>query len=292
MISATARDLTAVRTTQRWWNRRWLGIGLANVVLGALVLVVAIPFIIMVLGSIKPQHELISTQVKFLPSTWYPNNYQRLFGETMYVRWYLNTLIVAVSRTVLALFFCTLAGFAFAKYEFRFKKPLFIFVIATFTLPFQVVLVPLYKLTQTLGWVNTYWVLILPFAAPAFIIFLARQYILAVPTELLEAARLDGAGELTIFTRIVAPMLTPALAVMSILVFNAGWNEYLWPLIVINDPNLFVLNLALPALRGPYNNEYGIILAGATLATLPVVAVFVFMQRQFIEGIMAGALKS
>jgi multiple sugar transport system permease protein len=135
-------------------------------------------------------------------------------------------------------------------------------------------------------------VLIIPFAAPAFIIFLARQYIMAVPNELLEAARIDGAGELTIFMRIVMPMLAPALAVMSILVFNAGWNEYLWPLIVINDPHLFVLNLALPALRGPYNNEYGTILAGATLATVPVVAVFVFMQRQFIEGIMAGALKS
>ena len=292
MIDATAGEVSAVGTVPRWWTTRWLGIGVANLILIALVVVVAIPFIIMVLGSIKPQNELISTQIRFWPSTWFPDHYVRLFTKTMYLRWYLNTLFVAISRTVLALFFCTLAGFAFAKYEFRFKKPLFIFVIATFTLPFQVVLVPLYKLTQTFGWVNTYWVLILPFAAPAFIIFLARQYILAVPNELLEAARLDGAGELTIFTRIVAPMLTPALAVMSILVFNMGWNEYLWPLIVINDPNLFVLNLALPALRGPYNNEYGTILAGATLATAPVVAVFVFMQRQFIEGIMAGALKS
>lgn len=292
MISATATKVQPASVTRRLWTTRWFGIGLANLVLIGLVVVVALPFLIMVLGSIKPQNELISTQVKFLPETWYLKHYQRLFGETMYLRWYFNTLFVAVARTVLALFFCTLAGFAFAKYDFKFKKPLFIFVIATFTLPFQVVLVPLYKLTQTLGWINTYWVLILPFAAPAFIIFLARQYIMAVPTELLEAARIDGAGELTIFTRIVVPMLAPALAVMSILVFNAGWNEYLWPLIVINDPNLFVLNLALPALRGPYNNEYGTILAGATLATIPVVAVFVFMQRQFIEGIMAGALKS
>jgi ABC-type glycerol-3-phosphate transport system permease component len=143
-----------------------------------------------------------------------------------------------------------------------------------------------------LGWINTYLVLILPFAAPAFLIFLARPYILAVPTELLEAARRDGAGELTIFRVNRYADADAALAVMSILVFNAGWNEYLWPFIVINDPNLFVLNLGLPALRGPYNNEYGTILAGATLATVPVVAVFVFMQRQFIEGIMAGALKS
>ena len=143
-----------------------------------------------------------------------------------------------------------------------------------------------------MGWINTCLVLILPFAAPAFLIFLARPYILAVPTQLLEAARRDGADELTIFRVNRYADADAALAVMSILVFNAGWNEYLWPFIVINDPNLFVLNLALPALRGPYNNAYGTILAGATLATVPVVAVFVFMQRQFIEGIMAGALKS
>lgn len=291
MISASASDVRTIRSSRKR-AVSWFWIGLVNLVLVLLVLVVAFPFLTMVLGSLKPQNEIYSTSIKFFPSKWYPVNYEKLFGETMYVRWYLNTLIVAVARTVLALFFCTLAGFAFAKYEFKFKRPLFIFVIATFTLPFQVVLVPLYKLTQTLGWVNTYWVLILPFAAPAFIIFLARQYILAVPTELLEAARIDGAGELSIFLRIVMPILKPALAVMSILTFNAGWNEYLWPLIVINDQNLFVLNLALPALRGPYGNEYGAVLAGATLATVPVVAVFVFMQRQFIEGIMAGALKS
>jgi len=288
MIDANVRTIHSSRVRAN----RWAWIGLTNAVLIVLVCVVAFPFITMVLGSIKPQNELYSTSIKFFPSKWYPTNYEKLFGETMYVRWYLNTLFVALARTVLALFLCTLAGFAFAKYEFRFKRPLFIFVIATFTLPFQVVLVPLYKLTQTLGWVNTYWVMILPFAAPAFIIFLARQYIVAIPTELLEAARIDGAGELSIFLRIVLPILKPALAVMSILVFNAGWNEYLWPLIVINDQKLFVLNLALPALRGPYGNEYGTVLAGATLATVPVVAVFVFMQRQFIEGIMAGALKS
>ena len=292
MISARAADDTRTIRSTRRRAVNWGWIALTNLLLIALVCVVALPFVTMVLGSLKPQYELFSTSIKLMPSQWYPNNYQKLFGETMYVRWYLNTLFVAVSRTLLALFFCTLAGFAFAKYEFKFKKPLFVFVIATFTLPFQVVLVPLYKLTQTLGWVNTYWVLILPFAAPAFIIFLARQYIVAVPSELLEAARIDGAGELTIFLRIVLPILKPALAVMSILVFNAGWNEYLWPLIVINDQKLFVLNLALPALRGPYGNEYGTVLAGATLATVPVVAVFVFMQRQFIEGIMAGALKS
>jgi ABC-type glycerol-3-phosphate transport system permease component len=288
IVQPQARTLRSSRAR----STRWVWIALTNLILIALVCVVALPFVMMVFGSLKPQSEIFSTSIRILPSKWWPNNYEKLFGETMYVRWYLNTLGVALARTVLSLLLCTLAGFAFAKYEFRFKKPLFIFVIATFTLPFQVVLVPLYKMTQALGWTNTYWVLIVPFAANAFIIFLARQYILAVPSELLEAARIDGAGELTIFMRIVVPILKPALAVMSILLFNMAWNDYLWPLIVLNDQSLFILNLALPALRGPYGNEYGTVLAGASLATIPVVAVFVVMQRQFIEGIMAGALKS
>lgn len=288
---ATAQSVTTIRSRRAHFTR-WLAVGLVNILLCAAVVVVALPFVVMVLGSIKPQYEIFSYPPTLIPSHLYLTNYQKLFGETLYVRWYANTLFVALARTVLSLLLCTLAGFAFAKYEFRFKKPLFIFVIATFTLPFQVVLVPLYKMTQALGWLNTYWVLILPFAANAFIIFLARQYILAVPSELLEAARIDGAGELTIFLRIVVPVLKPALAVMSILLFQNAWNDYLWPLIVINDQSLFVLNLALPALRGPYGNEYGTVLAGAALATIPIVVVFVFMQRQFIEGIMAGALKA
>lgn len=291
-MAAIAQPQAQTIRSSRARTNRWLAIGVTNVVLIALVIVVAMPFIMMLFGSLKPQNEIYSTSIKVLPSRWFPNNYERLFGETMYVRWYFNTLFVALSRTILSLLLCTLAGFAFAKYDFRFKKPLFIFVIATFTLPFQVVLVPLYKMTQAMGWTNSYWVMIVPFAANAFIIFLARQYMLAIPSELLEAARIDGAGELTIFLRIVMPIVKPALAVMSILLFNQAWNDYLWPLIVLNDQSLYILNLALPALRGPYGNEYGTVLAGATLATIPVVCVFVFMQRQFIEGIMAGALKS
>jgi ABC-type glycerol-3-phosphate transport system permease component len=290
-MAVVAAETRTIRSTSAR-VRRAVAILITNLILAFGVVIVALPYVTMILDSLKPQYEIFSFPVTFLPSHLYLENYRKLFAETLYVRWYLNTLFVAGCRTALSLFLCTLAGFAFAKYNFRFKKPLFIFVIATFTLPFEVVLVPLYQLTQALGWINTYWVLIVPFAADAFIIFLARQYILAVPTELLEAARMDGAGELTIFLRIVLPVLKPAIAVMSILLFNGAWNDYLWPLIVISDQNLFVLNLALPSLRGPYGNEYGLVLAGAALATIPVVCVFVFFQRQFIEGIMAGALKT
>jgi len=291
MLASATTSTKTIRSTRLRITRTAV-IVVANVILFAGVVVIAVPYLFMILDSLKPQSEIFSYPVTLLPSKPYYINYQRLFTETLYLRWYLNTVIVAVSRTLLSLLFCTLAGFAFAKYEFRFKKPLFIFVIATFTLPFEVILVPLYQLTQALGWINSYWVLIVPFAADAFTIFLARQYILAVPTELMEAARMDGAGELTIFFRIVLPLLKPALAVMSILVFNNAWNDFLWPLIVISDEHLFVLNLALPSLTGPYGTEYGLILAGATLASLPVILLFVFLQRQFIEGLMAGALKT
>jgi len=288
---ATTTSTTTIRST-RSRVTRGLTVGVANVILGAAVIVVAVPYLFMILDSVKPQTEIFAYPITLLPSKLFLTNYKDLFGQTLYARWFLNTVIVAASRTVLSLFLCTLAGFAFAKYEFPLKKPLFVFVIATFTLPFEVVLVPLYQLTQALGWINSYWVLIVPFAADAFIIFLARQYILAVPTELLEAGRMDGAGELTIFFQIVMPLLKPALAVMSILVFNNAWNDFLWPLIVISDEKLFVLNLALPSLTGPYGNEYGLVLAGASLATLPVILLFAFLQRQFIEGLMAGALKT
>ncbi len=291
MLASATTSTKTIRST-RVRVMRTSTITITNVILFAGVIVIAVPYLFMILDSLKPQSEIFSYPVTLLPSKPYFLNYQKLFTETLYLRWYLNTVIVATSRTLLSLLLCTLAGFAFAKYDFRFKKPLFIFVIATFTLPFEVILVPLYQLTQALGWINSYWVLIVPFAADAFIIFLARQYILAVPTELMEAARMDGAGEPTIFFQVVLPLLKPALAVMSILVFNNAWNDFLWPLIVISDEHLFVLNLALPSLQGPYGNEYGLILAGASLASLPVILLFVFLQRQFIEGLMAGALKT
>ena len=142
-----------------------------------------------------------------------------------------------------------------------------------------------------MGWLNTYWVLIIPFAASAFGIFLARQYALALPTELMEAARIDGSSELGIFFRIALPNLRPALAVMGIIFFQASWNDFLWPLIVLNDSTMYVINLALPTLRGPYNDQYGLVLGGAVIAVIPIIIIFFAMQRYFIEGIMAGALK-
>ena len=264
---------------------------ITNLILIGAVFLTAVPFIYMISASFKPQYEIFTFPVKILPEQVYLTNYQKLFGETLYLRWFFNTLFVASSRTLLSLFLCTIAGYAFAKFEFPFKKILFILVLASFTLPFEVLFVPLYTMMVKFGWFNSYAALIVPFAASAFGIFLARQYILAVPTELMEAARIDGASEFGIFWRVVLPNLRPAIAVLGIIFFNASWNDFLWPLIVLNDRELYTVNLALPTLRGPYGDEYGLVLAGAVLATVPIIIIFVFMQRHFIEGLMAGALK-
>ncbi len=266
-------------------------VSLANFFLLIGVLLAAVPFIYMISASFKPQNEIFTFPVQIIPKEPFFDNYTTLIGETLYLRWFLNTAIVAVGRTSLSLLLCMLAGFAFAKYDFPFRRVLFVMVLASFTLPFEVVLIPLYTMMVRLGWLNTYWVLIVPFAASAFGIFLARQYALALPTELMEAARIDGSSELGIFFRIAIPNLRPALAVMGIIFFQASWNDFLWPLIVLNDSTMYVINLALPTLRGPYGDQYGLVLGGAVIAVIPIIIIFFAMQRYFIEGIMAGALK-
>lgn len=271
--------------------RRWGWISLTNLLLLGAVFLTALPFLYMVSSSLKPQYEIFTFPVQLLPKTVFTENYSKLFGETLFLRWFMNTLFVALSRCALSILLCLLAGFAFAKYEFPLKKFLFVFILASLSLPFEIILVPLYKMMVGFGWLNTYWVLIVPFAASAFGIFLARQYCLAIPTELMEAARIDGSSELGIFFRIAFPNLKPAIAVMGIIFFNGAWNDYLWPLIVLNDNLMYVINLALPSLRGPYGDQYGLVLAGAVLATVPVILIFITMQRYFIEGLMAGAVK-
>jgi ABC-type glycerol-3-phosphate transport system permease component len=249
------------------------------------------PFFYMVSASFKPGSELYSIPVRVLPDNLYLGNYELLFGETSFLRWFGNSVFVALARTVIAIALSLMAGYAFAKFEFRFKRPLFILVIATLTLPLYVILVPLFSMMATLGWMDTYWALILPFTAQAIGIFLARQQLLAIPNELLEAARIDGASEWGIFTRIVVPLAQPVIAVMGILFFTASWNDYIWPLIVLTSDEKFTISLGLPSLIGPYDQEYGAVMAGSFLGTLPIVLIFLIFQRRFIEGIMAGALK-
>jgi ABC-type glycerol-3-phosphate transport system permease component len=264
-------------------------VGNALLLLG--VLITVMPFVYTIVASFKPGNEIYSIPFRFFPESLYLGNYRLLLDETSFVRWFGNSLFVALSRTALAICLSLMAGYAFAKFEFPFKRALFVLVIGTLTLPLYVILVPLFGMMVAREWTDTFFALILPFTAQAIGVFLARQQLLAIPNELLEAARIDGAGEWGIFTRIVVPLAQPAIAVMGIIFFTASWNDYIWPLIVVTSDDKFTVSLGLASLIGPYRQEYGAVMAGSFLGTLPIVLIFLVFQRRFIEGIMAGALK-
>jgi len=206
-------------------------------------------------------------------------------------RWMFNTAVVAVLGTAVAVLLASLAGFAFAKHDFRFKNVLLVIMLVTLLLPTQVLLVPQFQIMRAFDWFNTYQGLIVPRAVTAFGIILMRQYTLSVPNELLDAARVDGATEFRIWWRIVLPLVRPGVAVLGILTFLGLWNDFFWPLIITTDPDMFVMNLGIASLVGPYDFRYGMLLSGALLASLPVIAVFIFFQRQFVSGLTRGALK-
>jgi len=254
-------------------------------------LIIAFPYFYMIISSLKRQDQIYQIPLSMIPHPATLFSYRQLFSEFSFPRWFANSAIVAVGTTLGALLICSLGGFALAKYEFRGKRIIFILMIATLTLPFQVLLVPLFKEMVAFGWINTYLALIVPFVGNAFGVFLLRQYMLAVPSALLEAARIDGASEWTLYWRIALPLVRPGLAVVAILFFTNSWNDFLWPLVASSSDDMYLLNIGIATMSGAYHIEYGTIMAASVLATLPIAAVFLFMQRQFIAGLAAGALK-
>ena len=264
---------------------------LANAVLLFAVFLLIMPYLYMISASFKEGSEIFSIPIKILPDGFYMGNYELLFGETNFSRWFLNSVFVSLSRMAIAILVSVMAGYAFAKFDFRFKNLLFVLVLATLTLPIYVLIVPLYDMMVTLGWTDRYIALILPFAAQAIGVFLARQYLLSIPDEILDAARVDGANEWVVFWRVVLPISTPVMAVLGILFFTTAWNDFIWPLVVMTEDSKFPVALGLPTLLGPYSQEYGAVMAGSFLSTLPIIIVFLIAQRRFIEALTAGAVK-
>jgi ABC-type glycerol-3-phosphate transport system permease component len=249
------------------------------------------PFYWMVVSSFKPQSEIFTATLQLVPSQPTLEHYRNLLGRTGFLRWTLNSIVFALGTTALTLFFSSLAGFAFAKYEFRGKRVLFAVVLASVSIPQFVTIIPVYGLMVKLGLTNTYWGLILPFSVNALVIFLMRQYIMGIPSELLDAARIDGSSEFGIFHRVIVPVIRPAMGAAGIFVFLNTWNQYLWPLIMVQSNDMMVAPVGLATLSTLYVIEYGQIMAGATLSTLPILALFVLMQEQFVAGLTSGALK-
>ncbi|MYD11287.1 MAG: carbohydrate ABC transporter permease [Chloroflexi bacterium] len=229
--------------------------------------------------------------VTIMPREWSRNNYDKLFADTDFVIWYGNTSFTAGVRTVLGVYFAALAGCAFAKYSFRFKRFFFFLVLATLTLPFLVLLAPLFLMMRDFGWVDTFLAIFVPGIVGAFNIFLMRQYNEAAPDELMDAARIDGASELRIFHSVIIPLVRPALGVVAIFIFVYTWNDFLWPLIVLHDDKKYMLSLGIATMNGPNDVEIGASMAASLLSTLPILAVFVLMQRQIIAGLTQGAVR-
>jgi multiple sugar transport system permease protein len=265
----------------------WLHVAL---VFGLLIMIV--PFVWMILGSFKTTAEL-----RQVPPTWIPEeptlgNYRDLFDRLDFARFFFNSAVVAVLVTVGNLVFCSMLGYALAKLRFPGRRPLFLLVLATLMVPGLVTFMPLFVLVANMGLVNTHAGLALPFVAQAFGVFLMRQFIMGVPDELLDAARIDGAGEHYIFWRIVLPLTGPALATLAILMFLGSWNNFLWPLVVATTEDMYTLPVAIALFStGQHETNLGLLMAGSAAALVPVLVVFVVLQRFFTQGIAMTGIK-
>jgi ABC-type glycerol-3-phosphate transport system permease component len=271
----------------------WLRTGLILLALVALAIVTAIPFVYMITGSFKQNSEMFAYPLTLIPAKPIMTNYQRLLSgqEIPFIPQFVNSLWIAVAQTALSLLISALVGWGFAKYEFRGKKVLFGFLLATMMFPGQVALVPLFLLMVRIGWIDNYAAIILPGAIGAFGAFFMRQSMLSIPNELLDAGRIDGASEFGIFLRIGLPMSGAPLAILAVLNFLGAWNNYLWPLIVLRTASKYTYPVGLATLFGLYKIEYGMILAGSFLATLPILIIFFIGRNQFVTGLTAGAIK-
>lgn len=285
-------------------RQRIMRIPLYVILIGGGILFAA-PFVWLISASFQRSGDIFSWPPQWIPQdpTW--DGYVKFFTETEAVRWFINSTFVATSVTVLQLFFNSLAAFVFAKRKFPGRDAIFLVFLATMMVPPQVTMIPNYLILQHIpffggndllgqgghGMLDSYWGLILPGAVSAFGIFLLRQFMMGVPDELLDAARIDGASEFTVYARIMLPLCRPVLAATAIFTFMAAWEDFLWPLIIMSDPEKFTAPLGLALFVQKNQTEWGLLLAGSVIATLPMVIIFVIFQRQFVQGIAMSGLK-
>jgi multiple sugar transport system permease protein len=255
-------------------------------------LVFCIPVYYMVTTSVKAEREVFALPIHWLPHEFSPQNYLEAFKVAPFGLYFLNSLFVASSVVLTTVFFSALAGYGFAKFQFPGRNIAFLLILSTLMIPFQVLIIPLFVEIYKLGMANSYLGLIVPAALSAFGVFLMRQFCQTLPDELLDAARIDGAGEFAIFWRVVLPLLAPGLATLAILTFLGSWNSFLWPLIVVNKQELFTLPLGMTVFQQPLRQPYWTyVMAISTVATLPVIILFASLQRYFIAGVLLTGLK-
>ena len=270
----------------------------ATVIQSAFLIVIAlvslVPVLAIFIGTFQDGNDVIRNGISFAVdfSKLSLDNYVMLFTESgQYFQWFWNTLVVTLVQVVGTLLVSSFVAYGFAMYEFRGKSLGFLLVIILMTIPFEMLMLPLYVQVNEFGAADQYWIVVLPFLAQAVTIFFFRQYFLGVPQEILEAGRIDGVSEFGIFFRLVAPIAKPAFAAMAILNGMTIWNNFLWPLLVLRSPDKFLLPIGLNTLLTPYGNNYELLIIGSFFSLIPILILFLAFQRFFVEGMTAGAVK-
>ena len=270
-----------------------------TIVIGIFFVIAAIflmmPFYFMFLSSLKPGTEILRQGLSFRiePEIMSFTNYNALntYREGIYWSWYKSSLIVMLLQTVVGLFFASIVGYALAMYNFRGKKVFDIIVLILLMMPFEILLLPMYRALATLKMTNSYFGVIMPYLVPSFMVFFFRQYCSGLPKELIEAGRIDGCTDYGVFFRIMVPNMIPAFGAMTILSCMNSWNNLLWPLIVLNTNEKFTIPIGMGTTITPYGDAFDVLMPGAVMAVVPIIIVYLFAQKTFIAGLTSGSVK-
>jgi ABC-type glycerol-3-phosphate transport system permease component len=255
--------------------------------LGGIVMI--LPFVYMLATSLKDNSEVY--ELSLLPHHPTLDNYAVLFAKTAFPRWFASSLLTATATTLSVLFFDSLVGYTLAKFNFRGRGIVFVAILSTLMIPTEMLVIPWYIMAKTMGWLDTYWGIVFPGLMTGFGTFLMRQFFATVPDDLIAAARLDGLNEFQIWWQVALPLVTPALSALAIFVFLGNWTAFLWPLIVTSSKSLYTIPVGLAAFSGEFQTEWEMVMTGASVATLPVLLVFILLQKYIINGVMLAGLK-
>ncbi len=248
------------------------------------------PFVWMVSTSLKAPIDIFSLDI--IPSNPTLDNYLKILEESLFLRWFINSLIVAVITTISVLFFDTLVGYIIAKFRFIGRTFIFFLILSTLMVPTEMLIIPWFMMSSELGWTDTYWAILFPGLMTGFGVFLMRQFMEQIPDDLLNAARIDGMNEFAIFFKIAVPQVWPAISALGIFTFLSNWNAFLWPLIAIESPELRTLPVGLSFFSsGEAESQWHLIMTGATISVVPIILVFILLQRHIIKGITLTGMK-
>jgi len=293
-VEQRAMPPTRGRAPPRGWMRRAMrrrGTIVVSAALTAVACVTLLPFYWMLSSSLRTMDNMFRLPIQWLP--WPPNwqSYALAWQAQDFTRYFLNSGFVAVAITLSNLLLCSLAGYSLTKFSYRGRGVTFLAILSTMMLPLEVTMVPLFLIIKRLDWANTYQGLIVPFLVDGFGVFLMRQYMMSIPKDLIDSARIDGASEFRIFWMIILPLCKPALVALAVFTFREAWDMYIWPLIIITKDSLRTLPLGISLFMSSYGTSWDQLMAIAVLGTLPMILLFFFLQRAFIQGIAATGLK-